>query len=152
MIQRGELAGDLEGFGVTDRDGRHQTDVMRGGRQRRKNGQRFETIEVMRAGFFMNVQAVGDKHEIEFRGFRQLRLLLIEVEIDAGIGQGLRMAPFAPAVADAMNHCTEFQLALLAHGCTPVGVASFSERQPEATAQGSTSHRPGFRRGQQPCG
>ena len=63
----------------------------------------------------MNVQAVGDEHEIEFRRFGQLRLLLVEAEIDAGIGQCVRMAPFAPAVTDAMHHGTEFQLSLLAH-------------------------------------
>ena len=127
MVQGGKLARHLEGFGVADGHGRHQADVRRQRGQGRKDGQRFEAVEVMGAGFLMDMQAVGDEHEIELRAFRELCLLFVETEVDAGVGLGLWMAPFAPAMADAMDHRTEFQLAF-AHVLTPfIGTAVYRE-------------------------
>ena len=63
----------------------------------------------------MDVQAVGDEGEVELCRLGQLGLLFLEAEIDTGIGQRLWVAPFAPAVADTVDHGAEFQLTWLAH-------------------------------------
>ena len=115
MVQRGELACHLIGLGVADGHGGDQADVRRQCGQGRQNGQWLEAVEVMGAGLGVDMQAVGNKHEIKARRFGQFGLLLVETEVGTGVGLRLRVAPFAPAVADTVDHGTEFQLAWLAH-------------------------------------
>jgi hypothetical protein len=115
MVQRCELARHLVGLGVADGHGGDQTDMGGQCREGREDGQRLETVEVVRAGFRVDMQAVGDEHEVELGGFGQCGLLLVEAKIRAGIRLGLRVAPFAPAVADTVDHGPEFKLTWLAH-------------------------------------
>ncbi len=110
MVQGGKLARHLVGLGVADGHGGDQADIRRQRGQCRQNGQRLETVEVMRAGFGMDMQAVGDEHKVKFGGFGQLGLLLVERKMGAGIWLRLQVAPFAPAVADAMHHGPQFQM------------------------------------------
>nr|GEZ59310.1 hypothetical protein [Tanacetum cinerariifolium] len=110
VVQGGKLPRHLKGLGIADGHGGHQAD-LRGCRcQRRQKGQRFETVEVMGAGSLVDVQAVGDEYEVELRVFGQSGLALVPVEVSAGVGLGLRVAPFAPAVAHAVDHGAEFEL------------------------------------------
>ncbi|RMR96204.1 hypothetical protein ALP75_202662 [Pseudomonas syringae pv. actinidiae] len=69
----------------------------------------------------MNVQAVGDEHEVEPGSLGQVGLLLIKAQVHTGVGQRLRMAPFAPTVADAVDHRAEFEVSLCAHESAPGG-------------------------------
>jgi hypothetical protein len=51
-----------------------------------------------------SVVAVGDEHEIKLGRFCQFRLLFVKAEINAGVCQRVRVTPFAPAVADTVDH------------------------------------------------
>jgi len=59
----------------------------------------------------MNVQAIGDEDKVELCGLCQRRLPFVLGKIGAGIRLCIRVAPFAPAVADTMDHSAEFELA-----------------------------------------
>ena len=110
QVQRGKLAGDVEGLGVGRGQRGHQADLRRRTGDGRKQGQWLQTVEEMRRGIRGDVGAVDDEDQIEFGRFCLLRLGTVPVDIDTGIAGDLRVQPFVLRSADAGEDGTEFEL------------------------------------------
>jgi hypothetical protein len=115
VVQRGELPGHVEGLGIGDAERGHQADVLGHRRQGRQDGDRLEAVEVVRAGLGVDRQAVGDEQEVELALFGQLGGAAVVLEVGAGAGLGVRMAPVGPGPPRALDHMTKLELSTLRH-------------------------------------
>ena len=115
MVERGELACDVEGFGIADGERGDEADAGRRCGERGQDGDGFEAVEIMGAGLFRDRQAVGDEEEVEFAPFGGRGLLLIISEAGAGVDVAVRVTPVVPGAADAVEDETELDMALLWH-------------------------------------
>jgi hypothetical protein len=115
VVQRGELAGHVEGLGIGDAERGHQADVLGHRGQGRQDGDRLEAVQIVRAGLGVDRQAVGDEQEVELALLGQLGGAAVVLEIGAGAGLGVGMTPVGPGAPRALDHVAELQLSALRH-------------------------------------
>ena len=121
VVERGELARDVEGLAVAGGQRCDETDMRGSAGQRRQDGQRLEAVEVVRARFLGDEDAVGDKQKIELRRLGEFCLLLVIFKARARGRVAIRMAPVAPSHAHAVKHESQFKLTFLGHRKFPDG-------------------------------
>ncbi|MNS51517.1 hypothetical protein D3C72_841970 [compost metagenome] len=136
-VQRGEAAGDVEGFVVGSGQGADQADVACAYRQRRKQGQRLQTVEVMGRRAGGDVLAVDDEHQVEQRRLGLAGDVDVPVDVDAGVGRQLRVEPQVVPARAAAAHGQGTELDLAGHGkssvkMSPVPASSRARPLPQA--------------------
>ncbi|MNP25992.1 hypothetical protein D3C76_1188220 [compost metagenome] len=93
QVQRGQAAGDVEGFVVRGGQSTDQADVAGSHCQCREQGQRLEAVEIVRRRAGGDVLAVDDEHEVEQCRFGLAGDIDVPVDVDAGIGGQFRVEP-----------------------------------------------------------
>ena len=131
VIERGELACDVEGLVVGGGDGGHQADALGHRGQCREQRQRLEAGCARGAGQGGVVKradcdAIGEKDRIELRGLGALRQPHVVRKILPGVGLCAGVAPAGHMVAGGLQEGAELELALmrgLAHLWLPYAAA-----------------------------
>ncbi len=120
VIQRGELAGHVEGLRVGDAQRRHQPDALGDRGQGREDRDRLEAVQVVRARFLIDGQAVGDEQEVELAALGGLRSVAVIAEVGAGARLGVGVAPVGPGAPCALDHVSQLQLPARRHCGVPI--------------------------------
>lgn len=79
--------------------------------KRRQQRKRFEAVQEVRNRFRVDVQAVGDEQQVEFRGFGLPGERADEVHVDAGVGDRVRMPPGGHVAGRALDDGAEMDRA-----------------------------------------
>ena len=112
MIEAGELARHGKRLAVGGGKRSDQTDFLGHQRQRRQQGDRLKTVEEVRNRLRRDVQAIGDKQEIDLRLLSFARQIQHVIDVNAGIRHRIGMTPCRHVAGYALNNRAQPQLAL----------------------------------------
>ena len=110
MVDRGELARQVERLGIGGRGGRDQPDMAGRHAERRQHGDRFEPGARRLPDILGKRQLVGEKDRVEQRRLGPLRQILVIADVGQRQRRGVRMPPRRLVVAAAVHKQVQMQL------------------------------------------